>query len=223
MRVNRGALAQASRCTDAPGTLRASLVGRLCRHCTLTPTLSLAGRGRRRESAALGASAGLGGPTLEWPHGLNPLSVPARDGPHRRTPSPSKGDVGLTPSPSQGEGRGEGESWRAGAGEQMHPARFAPAWWVGCAGIAPSPQPSPWKGEGERGGEGWGEGAAAGARQRIADTGAAASGAPPAPALKVSGLTAACWPTPGLLQSHTPSVNTVCSRAHCGSLKVPAA
>ena len=36
----------------------------------------------------------------------------------------------------------------------------------------------------------------------------------------VSGLTARCWPTPGLLQSHTPSGKAASSRASCGPLNV---
>ena len=42
------------------------------------------------------------------------------------------------------------------------------------------------------------------------DTGAGGSGSgcPPGPATNVSGETASCWPTPRLLQSHTPPGNT---------------
>ena len=47
------------------------------------------------------------------------------------------------------------------------------------------------------------------------ETGAGGSGTPPGPAAKVSGETGACWPTPGLLQSHTPPGNTACRRACC--------
>ena len=47
------------------------------------------------------------------------------------------------------------------------------------------------------------------------ETGAGGSGSPPGPAAKVSGETASCWPTPGLLQSQTPPGNTACRRASC--------
>ena len=47
------------------------------------------------------------------------------------------------------------------------------------------------------------------------ETGAGGSGAPPGPSTKVSGETAACWPTPGRLQSHTPPGKVACSRANC--------
>ena len=55
------------------------------------------------------------------------------------------------------------------------------------------------------------------------DTGGGGSGCPPGPAAKVSGDTASCWPTPGLLQSHTPPANTACSRAHWAALKLTGA
>ena len=46
-------------------------------------------------------------------------------------------------------------------------------------------------------------------------TGAGGSGCPPGPAVKVSGEIASCWPTPGLLQSHTPPGKVARSRASC--------
>src|SRR6266852_1259401 len=55
------------------------------------------------------------------------------------------------------------------------------------------------------------------------DTGAGGSGRPPGPDTKVSGEIASCWPTPGLLQSHTPSGEAVCNRASCVALKVTCA
>ena len=47
------------------------------------------------------------------------------------------------------------------------------------------------------------------------ETGAGGSGTPPGPSTKVSGETAACWPTPGRLQSHTPPGKVAASRANC--------
>lgn len=55
------------------------------------------------------------------------------------------------------------------------------------------------------------------------DTGAGGSGCPPGPAAKVSGEIGSCWPTPGLVQSHTPSGKAACSRASWASLKVTGA
>ena len=55
------------------------------------------------------------------------------------------------------------------------------------------------------------------------ETGAGGSGAPPGPSTKVSGETAACWPTPGRLQSHTPPGNAACSRANCAGEKTTGA
>ena len=59
--------------------------------------------------------------------------------------------------------------------------------------------------------------------QRDTEVGAAGSDCPPGPPLKVSGLTAACWPTPGLLQSHTPVENKACRRASCDALSAAGA
>jgi hypothetical protein len=55
------------------------------------------------------------------------------------------------------------------------------------------------------------------------ETGAGGSGTPPGPSTKVSGETAACWPTPGTLQSHTPPGNVACSRANCADEKTAGA
>ena len=57
-------------------------------------------------------------------------------------------------------------------------------------------------------------------RQGPRDTGAGGSGWPPGPAAKVSGEMASCWPTPGLLQSHTPPGKAAFSRASCAGLNV---
>ena len=54
-------------------------------------------------------------------------------------------------------------------------------------------------------------------------TGAGGSGCPPGPAAKLSGEIASCWPTPGLLQSHTPAGKAACSRARCASVNATGA
>ena len=51
-------------------------------------------------------------------------------------------------------------------------------------------------------------------------SGAGGSGTPPGPPLNVSGETAGCCPTPGRVQSHTPSGKAICIRAHCSGVKV---
>ena len=51
-------------------------------------------------------------------------------------------------------------------------------------------------------------------------SGAGGSGTPPGPPLKVSGETAGCCPTPGRVQSHTPSGKAICIRSHCAGVKV---
>ena len=69
-------------------------------------------------------------------------------------------------------------------------------------------------GDGGGGGQAGAGGSAAGASGGAA-AGAGGSGAPPGPSTKVSGETAACWPTPGRLQSHTPPGKVAASRANC--------
>jgi hypothetical protein len=58
---------------------------------------------------------------------------------------------------------------------------------------------------------------------RGCDTGAGGSGWPPGPPAKVSGDTASCWPTPGLLQSHTPVGKTALSRESWPAVKATGA
>src|SRR5207302_3692728 len=66
----------------------------------------------------------------------------------------------------------------------------------------------------------WRLGAAQGPPHKWVDGGGGPSGSPPGPFSNVSGLTAGCWPTPGLLQSHTPSGKAAYNRASCAALNV---
>lgn len=56
--------------------------------------------------------------------------------------------------------------------------------------------------------------------QNTVDTGAAGIVVPLAPFMKLVGVHSEVWPTPGFVQSHTPSVNTARIREICAGVNV---